>query len=108
MVDLGDKVISWGIPSACAAAVGWIATRLRKLRAKDRALESGMCALLHDRLVQGCLFYLCKGTCSVPERENLQIMYDQYSALGGNGTVTALMARVDKLPYKDGEDGEDE
>lgn len=39
-----------------------------------------------------------KRYCPISARENLEDMYEAYKALGGNGTVTALMNQLRMLP----------
>ena len=50
---------------------------------------NGMRALLKDAIKKE--YHRCaeQGYCDIPDRENLEDMYDAYKQLGGNGTITA-------------------
>ena len=65
---------------------------------RQKALQTGVQALLRDRIIQSCDYYQKKQSISVHGRENIQSMYAAYHALGGNGAVTALVKDVNELP----------
>ena len=65
---------------------------------RQKALQTGVQALLRDRIIQSCDYYQKKQSISVHGRENIQSMYAAYHALGGNGAVTALVKDADGLP----------
>ena len=54
--------------------------------------------LLRDRIIQAYNHYTEKGYCPIYGLENVEEMYRQYHALGGNGTITELVERVKELP----------
>ena len=56
---------------------------------RQKALETGVQALLRDRIIQSCDYYQKKQSISVHGRENIQSMYAAYHALGGNGVGAA-------------------
>lgn len=61
-------------------------------------LRIGVRALLHDRLYQGCRYFLKLGTINAAELSNMGRLYESYHQLGGNGTGTELYERVKRLP----------
>lgn len=65
---------------------------------RQKALQTGVQALLRDRIIQSCDYYQKKQSISVHGRENIQSMYAAYHALGGNGAVTVLVQDADDLP----------
>lgn len=69
-------------------------------RKKQRALETGVQALLRDRIIQACEHYLDKGALPVYGLENIENMYKAYHTLGGNGAVTKLVEEVKALPTR--------
>lgn len=78
------------------------------VEANDRLTEElkiGVRALLHDRLYQGCRYFLKLGTINEAELSNMGRLYESYHQLGGNGTGTELFKRIQSLPltveYKD-------
>lgn len=89
--------IQWlfGILTAGIAAV------YRKITTKSReqeAIKLGVQALLRDRIVQSYNHYTEKGYCPIYAMENVEELYEQYHALGGNGTVTELVERLKDMP----------
>ncbi|HIY53713.1 MAG TPA: hypothetical protein H9832_07135 [Candidatus Agathobaculum merdavium] len=88
----------WAQLSAALAAAVWVvkaAIKRRKHRAEwERAVQKALLATLHDRLLFLCLHYLEAGEITADELDNLTLLYDQYVALGGNGTIKKLMERV--------------
>ena len=82
-----------GIPSVITLMITRIITR-RLNDAESRADETqkrsdaiamGIQALLRDRLLQGYKHYQEKGWADYEDRANLENVWQQYHALGGNG-----------------------
>lgn len=68
-----------------------------KFKEQD-AIKSGIQALLRNSIIQSYNHYYEKGCCPIYALENVNALYTQYHALGGNGTVTELMERLKDLP----------
>ena len=87
--------------AAIGAAYRRLATRMKRQdeqrRTEQQAIKLGIQALLKDRLLQSYDYHMDKGFCPIPARENIANLYAQYHALGGNGTVTELVDRVNGL-----------
>ena len=64
---------------------------------KQAVMREALLALLHDRLLQATLYYLKAGEITADELDNLEIMFNSYSSLGGNGTIKRLMEKVRNL-----------
>lgn len=82
-------------------AVLGIAYRKLSCRVKQQeAIKLGMMALLWDRLYQ--IYNECelKGCISIDGLKNVDNIYKQYHALGGNGTGTELYERLCNLPTR--------
>ena len=62
--------------------------------------------LLRDRILQGARFHRDLKGISVAERDSLELMYEQYHELGGNGTATSAMEEIRKLPIIYDEDSD--
>jgi hypothetical protein len=65
---------------------------------EQEAIKSGIQALLRDRIIQSYNYYMEKEYCPIYARENIDEMYTQYHALGGNGTITELVKKLKNLP----------
>ena len=67
------------------------------------AIAEGVKALLRDRLLQGYKHYLEKGYADMDDRSNMENVWLQYHALGGNGDMNDLRRTFRHLPMaKDG------
>ena len=78
-----------------------LAKRVKQKDKKEKALEDGVVALLHDRLYQVCQFFIGQGYIDTVGLKNLEYLYKAYHALGGNGTGTELYNRAKALPIKE-------
>ena len=83
--------------------VGWLfaamVPALGYVYAKIIAIRAGLRALLRDRILQAYNHYHeDKGYCPIYALENVEEMYKQYHALGGNGTITKLVEELKELP----------
>lgn len=100
-------VISWLI-SACG--IGGITSFLvtRKIAAirkrqeeqdtENSALKKGVRALLRANIIAIYNKYIDIGEIPIYERENLEHLYTEYKALGGNGVIEDLIEKLHDLP----------
>lgn len=65
-------------------------------------VERGMQALLKDRIIHAYNHNIKQGYCPIYLLEGILDMYEQYHALGGNGTVTRLVKELEQLPTQAG------
>ncbi|WP_312640756.1 hypothetical protein [Hydrogenoanaerobacterium sp.] len=83
------------------AALSFLGLAYKKLerRIKEQdAIKLGIQALLHDRIISQYNYYKDLGYCPIYAMENINAMYLQYHALGGNGIVTELVERLKDMP----------
>ena len=106
-----DWILEYWIQAVFAAILAGMAymmkqlnARIKQERAENEAIKTAMIAILHDRLFQCCQHHIKVGFIPLSESEtildNLKLLYDTYSALGGNGTGTELYKRTKALPLK--------
>ena len=67
----------------------------------EQAAERGIQALLRDRIVQAYYHYADRGWITLHGLENVEALYREYHALGGNGTVTKLVEDLRDLEVRD-------
>jgi len=89
-----DLIIKWAVPFVC----GVLVAGLIALYKREKALKMGLQALLRDRIYTAYEKYACAGYCPLPAREVIEELYNQYHALGGNGTMTELVKKIHALP----------
>lgn len=70
----------------------------KKRMGRQKALEKGVKAILHDRLFQGCHYYTKQGWIGYDDLRNMQYIYEAYHGLDGNGTGTTAFSDINKLP----------
>jgi hypothetical protein len=95
------SIISTIITVVAVPAVGYIYKKNKQADARQKAVELGVQALLRDRIVQSYYHYEERGWITLHGLENVNAMYKEYHALGGNGTVTALVNTIHELEVRD-------
>lgn len=96
----------WSITSTiitvvAVPAVSYLYKKYKQADARQKAVELGVQALLRDRIVQSYYHYEERGWITLHGLENVNAMYKEYHALGGNGTVTALVNTIHELEVRD-------
>ncbi len=102
MIELIKKFwMEWAmglIATACALGYRRLVRRMNRTNTEGEALKQGMRALLRDRIIQGYNYYMDKKCWPIYARDTILDMFRQYTALGGNGTVTDLLEELKELP----------
>jgi len=99
-INVISLVISYLVPAILGAGIGFLSSKVKKNKAKEKAIEEGVQALLRNELVRRYREYEVKGELSILDKENIEEMFKQYENLGGNGTVKQLMTELMQLPTK--------
>lgn len=81
------------------ASSGFWAYMERRTQKKTLQTELLM-AVARDRIIRLSLAYLNRGWISQEEFEDLNLLFQSYSAMGGNGSAKRVMSQVDKLPMR--------
>ena len=87
-----------GIPGLFAGLIGFVRLQVKANKAMRLAVQ----AMLRDRLLQGYKHYLEKGWADLDDRSNMDNVWRQYHALGGNGDMNDLRRTFRHLPMADG------
>lgn len=95
------SIISTIITVVAVPAVGYLYKKYKQTDARQKAVELGVQALLRDRIVQSYYHYEERGWITLHGLENVNAMYKEYHALGGNGTVTTLVNTIHELEVRD-------
>ena len=99
-INIISIALSYLIPALLGAGIGFLSSKLKKDKAKEKAIEKGVLALLKNELVKEYREYKDKGELSILDKENIENMFIQYKNLGGNGTVKHLIDELMELPTK--------
>ena len=89
-----SRVISKKLNTADAKA--------EQAKRETAAIAEGVKALLRDRLLQGYKHYIEKGWADMDNRSNMENVWRQYHALGGNGDMNDLRRTFRHLPMARG------
>ena len=95
-----ESVIVYIITTVVGAILGFIATKFKRNKKKDLAIEQGVQALLRNEIIRRYREFESKGEISILDKENLEEMFVQYKNLGGNGTVKKMMDELINLKTK--------
>ena len=60
--------------------------------------EEALVAILRDRIIQSCRFFIKKGSIPAFERESIERMYNAYHSLGGNDIASDIYRQMRELP----------
>lgn len=88
------EAVFGGILALLGLAYRQLSSRLKR----QDAVGLGVQALLRDRIIQAYNHYMEKQYCPIYGLENVEKLYEQYHALGGNGAVTKLLKDIRELP----------
>ena len=88
------------VMSLITGGLAWVCRKLKKKVDKQKLIEAGMLAILHDRLYQLGREYIERSWITLEELKNVEYLYESYHALGGNGTGTEIWERIKNLPVK--------
>ena len=87
-------VLSWVISNKLNTADA----KAEQAKRETAAIAEGVKALLRDRLLQGYKHYIEKGWADMDDRTNMENVWRQYHALGGNGDMNDLRRTFRHLP----------
>lgn len=93
------------ITTGLIAAYKRLYNKISEKTKEQDAIKLGIQALLRDRIIQSYNHYQDKGFCPIYALENVNALYKQYHALGGNGTVTELVERLKDMPSEKRKEG---
>lgn len=99
-INIISIILSYLIPTGLGIGIGFLSTKVKKNQAKEKAIETGVQALLRNELVREYREYKAKGELSILDKDNIEAMFNQYKNLGGNGTVKHLIEELMELPTK--------
>jgi hypothetical protein len=94
-------MISTIITLVAVPTVRYLHTRRKETEKRHVVLEHGVQAILRDRIVQAYYHYAERGWITLHGLENVEALYREYHALGGNGTVTKLVEALRALEVRD-------
>lgn len=99
-INILQILLNYLIPTILGGVLGFLSTKLKKNKERDKAIEEGVQALLRNEIIRRYREFELKGEISILDQENLEAMSTQYKRLGGNGTVKKMMDDLLELKTK--------
>lgn len=92
MQEIIPYVLGWLVPTILAAVAGFLGGRMKRITARDKAIEEGMRVLLRAEISRKYERYVVDGRPMTPEvRRELEEEWKAYhEGLDGNGTGEAM------------------
>lgn len=78
--------------------VGWLWKARKASVQEEELIKDAVRALIRDRIIHKYERATTAGWCSVEYLTDIEALYETYKALGGNGIVPGLIAKVKSLP----------
>lgn len=103
MEQLIMNYVMQAVYTAAVLIVGYLWRSLKAAKNDNQLIKDGLCALLRDKILQRYEQCMNGGYCSIELREDMGKMYDDYIALGGNGVIKTVMAKLKELPTEPSE-----
>ncbi len=91
-----QEIIKWIIPFILGGLIGFVGNCKRKNKALAKAVQS----LLRDRLIEKYRLFKINGEMTILDKENVDALFKEYKALGGNGTIKELMEDLEHTKIK--------
>ena len=89
------QLVSLAVAAAFGAATGYLASRLKRITTRDRAIEEGVKSILRHELMDDFDTYAVRGEpLTMERRREIDECYHAYAALGGNGTGKSVYERI--------------
>jgi hypothetical protein len=104
LATIGKWWITWVLGIIGTGIIAGFRVLYKRQQEADRrqtALESGMQAILRDRILTSYYHYHDRGNITLHGLENVEAMYRSYHDLGGNGTMTHLVEVMRELEVID-------
>lgn len=97
---IGETILKWFITFLLGTIMGFVISRLKKEKNKNKSIENAVQSLLRDRLIEKYRLFKIKGKMTILDKENIDHLYKEYKNLGGNGTVEKLYKDLSNLEIK--------
>lgn len=96
-----SQVVAAVITALSTAVVTALIAVLRNTVKHQTALDAGMQAMLRAEIIRSYYHYSERGWITLHGLEAVELAYQAYHDLGGNGTVTKLMGDMRDLPVQE-------
>ena len=94
------KFIGASVGFITTGFLGYLVAKLKNYKKRDISQEEALKCLLRSNITSK--YYVYNELKEIPlyEKENINYMFEQYKAMGGNSYVSGLVEEINKLPIK--------
>jgi uncharacterized protein YneF (UPF0154 family) len=94
------KVVLTIVSCIVTGSFGFLVGKIKSYKQRDNTQEEALKCLLRSSITSK--YYVYSELKSIPlyEKENLNYMYEQYKAMGGNSYINEIMEEINKLTIK--------
>lgn len=94
------KFIGAAVGFITTGVLGYLVAKLKEYKKRDTSQEEALKCLLRSNITSK--YYVYNELKEIPlyEKENINYMYEQYKAMGGNSYISGLVEEINKLPIK--------
>jgi hypothetical protein len=93
-----NQIISTIISFAVTGLLGYLVGALKKHKSKDENQEKALQCLLRSTITSKYFVYTELGSIPNYEKQNIDYMYEQYKAMGGNSYIDGIVKEINELP----------
>lgn len=94
------KVVLTIVGCIVTGSFGFLVGKIKSYKQRDNTQEEALKCLLRSSITSKYYVYSELKTIPLYEKENLNYMYEQYKAMGGNSYINEIMGEINKLPIK--------
>lgn len=89
-------IVSFGVTSS----LGYFVGKIKSYKEKDLRQEEALKCLLRSNITSKYYVYSELGEIPSYEKENVDLMHEQYKAMNGNSYVDTIVSEINRLPVK--------
>ena len=94
------KVILTVVGFITTGVLGYLVAKVKDYKKRDTNQEEALKCLLRSNITSKYYVYNEMGSIPIYEKENIDYMFEQYKAMGGNSYVERIVKEINDLPIK--------
>ena len=98
--EIWAKIILTTVGFVVTGVLGYLTAKIKEYKNNDNVQSEALKCLLRSSITSKYYVYSELKTIPLYEKENLNYMYEQYKAMGGNSYISNIMVEINSLPIK--------
>lgn len=95
LLETNKRLVEW--KEKMDEDIKYLHETLDEMKGKIGCIREGNMALMRDRIIQSCRYFIDKGYITIVAKSNIIAMHDSYKAHGGNGICDSYFTRMMEL-----------